>query len=73
MVRVEAKLRTMSAPLLLRTPTLLQRQATAAKNPAATTEISSCARAPCTAATVAERTAPSARTENHPTERVRKG
>ena len=73
MIRVEAKLRTMSAPLVLRTPTLLQRQATAAKSPAATTEISSSARAPCMAASIAEKTAASARTENHPTEKVRKG
>ncbi len=63
----------MSAPLVLRTPTLLQRPATAVESPAATTEISSTARAPCMAASIAERMAPSARTENHPTEKARKG
>ena len=63
----------MSASLVLRTPTLLQRQATAVKRPAAITEISSTARAPCMVASIAEKTAPSARTENHPTEKVRKG
>jgi hypothetical protein len=57
----------MSASLVLRTPTLLQRQATAARKPANTTEKSSPARERCTAASMAKRTAQSERKENHPT------
>ena len=63
----------MRAPPALRTPTLIQRQATAAKSAAAPTEISSCARAPCAAAVMAARTAPRASTENHPAAKVRNG
>jgi len=63
----------MSESPVVRIPTALQRQASAAKSPAATTEMSSTGRAPRTPASIAETTAASARSVNHPMEKARKG